>query len=165
MDLKASTEVKLAPRRAWAEITDFDGFEKLLRDGGGEVARSAEPDPPGLGTRWQAAYDYSGKRREVAAEVVALEPEMRLCLALQGEGLEGRADIHLAQIAAQRCRVDLALHLEARSLRARLFLQPLRLAHGTLEARLAARLGTLARAMEARQAKRRARSGRGGSAV
>jgi len=165
MDLTASTEVKLAPRRAWAEITDFDGLERLLRDRGAEIARAPEPDPPGVGTRWEGAFDYSGTRREGTARVVALEPERHLRLALQSAGLEGQADIRLAQVAATRCRIDLALHIEARTLRARLFLQPLRLAHGTLEARLAARLGKIARAIEARHARRRARTGRGGSPV
>ena len=165
MDLTATTELKLAPRKAWAELTDFAAFEKLLRERGAELTRSATPDPPGVGTRWEGAFDYSGKRRDVSAGLVALDPERSMTFELQSAGLAGRAEVTLEQLAAKRCRVDLALHLEARTLRARLFLQPLKLAHATLEQRLSARLDRIARAIESRQQKRVARAGRGGSSL
>ena len=163
MKLTAEADLRLAPRRAWAELTDFDGFEKLLRDRGAELTRSATPDPPAVGTTWTGAFDYSGTRRDVAAELVALEPEQRMALALQSSGLEGLAELRLAQRGPRLCRVDLVLDLKARTWRGKLMLQPLKLAHATLEARLSARLQKIAAAMEARQKKRRARTGGGGT--
>ena len=151
MRLYATEELKLPPKRAWAEATNFSGFEKLLIDRGAELARSAEPDPPGLGTRWQGSFAYNGKRREVAAEVTRYEPPHAMLIVLESAGLDGQLQVALAEGRHGRTHLDVTLDLAARTMRARVFLQPLKLAHATLEARFAARLAKLARAMEKRR--------------
>ncbi|KPQ10452.1 MAG: Polyketide cyclase / dehydrase and lipid transport [Rhodobacteraceae bacterium HLUCCA09] len=151
MRLHATEELKLPQRRAWAEVTNFGGFEKLLRDRGAELERSAEPQPPGLGTRWQGSFEYSGKRREITAEVTRYEPPHALHLQLTSAGLDGEFAVTLTEGKGGRTHIDVGLDLAARTMRARIFLQPLKLAHATLQARFATRLGKLARAMEKRR--------------
>jgi hypothetical protein len=72
-------------------------------------------------------------------------------LALTSAGLEGDLSVSLTEGKAGRTHVDVGLALSARTVRARIFLQPLKLAHATLQARFASRLGKLARAMERRR--------------
>lgn len=151
MELHASEGVKLPIRLAWAEATNFAGFEKLIRDRGGAVTRSAEPAPPGLGTQWEGSFTYSGKVRDVSAEVVRFDAPHHLHLAITSAGLAGMAKIELADLGQRKTQVSVRLTLEARTLKARIFLQPLKLAHATLEARFAKGIARLARGMEKRR--------------
>jgi hypothetical protein len=151
MRLYATEELKLPLKRAWAETTNFKGFEKLLRDRGAELERSDEPAPPGLGTRWTGSFEYSGKRRDVAAEVTRFEPPHAMMIALESAGLDGQLNVTLVEGKAGRTHIDVTLDLAARTMRGRIFLQPLKLAHATLEARFAGRVAKLARALEKRR--------------
>lgn len=151
MEFHAEEEVRLRPRRAWAEVTNFSGFEKLIRDRGGAVTRSETPDPPGLGTTWEGRFTYSGKPRDVTAEVTRFEPPHHLHIALTSAGLSGQTRVELTDLGQRRTRISVHLTLEARTLKARIFLQPLKLAQSTLEARFAKAVARLTRAMEKRR--------------
>ena len=151
MRLHATEELKLPIRLAWMEVTNFAGFEALLRERGAELERSEEPDPPGLGTRWQGSFEYGGKRRDMTAEVVRFAPPHEMEIALVSAGLDGELRVTLVEGKAGRTHIDVTVDLAARTMRARLFLQPLKLAHATLQARFAGRVGKLARAMEKRR--------------
>ncbi len=151
MRLHATEELKLPLKLAWMEVTNFAGFEALLRERGGDLVRSEEPNPPGLGTRWQGSFDYGGKRREMTAELVRFAPPHEMEIALASAGLDGTLQVTLMEGKAGRTHLDVSVDLAARTMRARIFLQPLKLAHATLQARFAGRVGKLARAMEKRR--------------
>lgn len=153
MRLSATTDLKMPPRRAWLELTDFKAFETLLRERGAVLERSAEPEPPGLGTRWEGAIPYNDTPRPFTVEVTEAVPAERLRLALTGPGLEGTAEIVLAEAPKRGTQVSVELNVTPRTLRGRLLIQPLKLAHTTIEARFAERVERLARAIEKRRRK------------
>jgi hypothetical protein len=148
MDLRAREELKLPLARAWAEVTNVAGFEKLLRDRGAQLERSAEPDPPGLGTTWTGSFEARGQRREVSAEITRFDAPEALDMALQSAGLEGVLQVRLAEAGKSRTEVAVTLTLAARTLKAKIFMQPMKLAHGTMQDRFAGRVSRLARALE-----------------
>jgi len=148
MRLQAREELKLPLTRAWAEVTNVAGFEKLLRDRGAELARSAAPDPPGLGTTWTGSFEARGQRREVSAEITRFDAPEALDMALRSAGLEGVLEVRLADAGRGRTAVAVTLTLAARTLKAKVFMQPMKLAHGTIQERFAGRVAKLARALE-----------------
>lgn len=153
MKLSATTEMKMPPKRAYRELTDFGAFETLLAERGAELVRSSEPDPPGPGTRWEGTVPFNGVARDVTVEVTEAVPDARLCFALTGPGLEGTAEIALTEASKRATRVAVEVNVTPRTMRGRILIQPLKLAHATLEARFADRVDRLARAIEKRRRK------------
>lgn len=151
MQFRTTEDIRLPIRLAWTEVTNFNGFEKLIRERGGEVTRSDTPHPPGLGTRWDGRFSYSGKVRDVSGEVIRFDAPHHLGLSLLSAGLQGTLTIELADLGQRRTQLSVVLTLEARGLKARIFLQPLKLAHATMQARFAKGIAKLARAMERRR--------------
>jgi carbon monoxide dehydrogenase subunit G len=152
MELAATEEIFLPRARAWIALSDFAAFEALLAERDVGLSRVAEGDSSGLGTRWHGAATIESVRWPFAAEVTEIQAPSALRLEMASGGIEGALAVELHEAGAERSRADVRLALGARGVRARLVLQPLKLAQGRLEARFGRAVASFARRLEARAA-------------
>jgi uncharacterized protein YndB with AHSA1/START domain len=150
MEIAAVQEIELPREAVWREIADVDRLAEILRARGGEVRRLDAPGPPRLGTAWETGYTALGQRWDIHAEIVRHDPPEAIASALSGNGYTGRLEIVLAELEPARTRLDLRVTLEAKTLRARATMQPLKLARDRLQGRLSSLLSRYARNLERR---------------
>ncbi|WP_029375203.1 SRPBCC family protein [Oceanicola sp. S124] len=132
----------------FARITDFHAFERSAIRRGAEVRRRDNPPANGLGAGWDVRFDLRGKRRDIGLEVVAFEAPERMQLKLGSEGLKGHVQVDLVALSRARTRLRVETEIKPRTLSARLLIQSLRLARGTIEKRLADRMAEFAASLE-----------------
>ncbi|MEL6203835.1 MAG: SRPBCC family protein [Pseudomonadota bacterium] len=158
MDFHAEIEIDLPQADVWSVVSDFETVEALVADRGGRLDRleghhhgaaTADGHTPGLGTAWNGMFPVKGREIEFRAEVVRFEAPERLDLEIEGNGLTGESELALADGAEGGTLMRIRVKIEGHSLRAKVFLQPLRLAHGALQTRFAERMGNIARSIEA----------------
>jgi hypothetical protein len=133
----------------FAKATEFDRFEVSARARGVEVARRGTGAPT-IGTEWDVAFDFMGKRREGVLTLVECDP----CGGLRADGrLDGfTADfsVDLMSLVPDRTEMTVALEVKAQGLASRLVLQSLKLAATDLSERFGQMVAEAARTLESR---------------
>lgn len=141
----------------FVRITDFDGMARKAMRKGAHVQRTDRLSEPGLGMSWKANFQYRGRDRELTSSVTAFERPTGFTVESVVGGLESVTLVDLLALSPTQTRLTLSIELKARSMTARLLLQSLKLARGSLNKRLGKRLSDLASSIEAEY--RDARSG------
>lgn len=149
MKLSAQEVIARPADAVFAAVTDFARFEAILRARGVGLDRVAGgAGELGVGRAWRADAQWRGRRFDIAAEVTALSPPERLEITGRGSGLVTLSEVRLEPLAAARTRLILGIEIRPDGIPGRIALQPVRLARGQLNARLAQRLDAFARDLE-----------------
>ncbi|WP_162300729.1 SRPBCC family protein [Alkalilacustris brevis] len=142
IELTASQEAAAPTEFIFDQARRFRNFANQARQNGARVRRR-EPDPEsGRGLRWEVAISFQGLQREFTLELLERRPPDLLRFGIESPSVEGEFRVDFTALGPGRCRVDVALALRPRTLRARLVMQGLRLSQGRmlrgLQRRLAA---------------------------
>ncbi|PWJ22375.1 SRPBCC family protein [Jannaschia seohaensis] len=151
MQFTATEEIAAPIDAVWARVTDFDGFAAAIRKRGGKVERKGDA-AYGPGAAWTGAAEVLGKVRKVEVQVTRMDVPERLKLAAQAEGLDIDLTVKLEALSEARTRLTISSTATARSVRAKVVLQPIKLAQGKLAERFAGRVAGFARRIEAESA-------------
>jgi len=154
MDLTTRDDIEAPIAFVFDQVTDFHAFERQALRRGAEVARRDALARPAVGSAWDVRFDYRGRARHLVATIAAWEPPNGLSLTLSSGGIHGATAIEMIALSQGRTRLTVTTRLSASGLAARLLLQSLRLARGTLQDRLSRRVATFAREVEQRHARR-----------
>ena len=140
MELTATQDVEAPQQALFRAMMDFDRIEAQLAGSRIDLHRQHGPaaDAP-LGTRWVARFRLRGEDRRATVTLCELVAPDRVVLDGAMGGLEARSAVTLDPLDTARTRVTAAVMLHPGTLSARLMLQSLRLARGTIEARFRAR--------------------------
>ena len=132
--MKFSTEqIVAAPRDAlFSALTDFSRFERDAIKSGAEVHRTDTLTRPGEGMGWRARFDARGRTRELIAELDRMRIPGELIFAGKMSGMEGELAFTLTPIGPEKTRLEAELTLQARSITAKVLLQSLKLARGSV---------------------------------
>lgn len=149
MKLSTCEDIEAPIEEVFAVISDFDMIERALLGGGAEVVRTDRLGAPGPGMAWTVAFDFHGKRREVATAVTDFSPPEAICLESSASGLCGVSVIELAALAPDRTRLAVAVDLRPQTISARVLLQTIRLAKEKVSSRFESGIARLAREIEA----------------
>jgi uncharacterized protein YndB with AHSA1/START domain len=133
-------------------VTDFQSFERALLRRGIEVARTDTLPQPGPGMTWESRFRFRGKMRELRAELVRIDCPESLEIATESAGLNGRLTVELVRLSPRQTRMQTVLVLKPRTMPARLLVQSMKLARGTLLRRYRRGVRKFARNLEARLA-------------
>lgn len=128
--------------------SDFAGHERQALRRGIEIVRTDEFESVECGATWDAKFPYRGKRRQVAGELVRFEQPDGFALATSSGGLKAGFDIELVALAKSRTRMKIGLDLRPDTMKARLFVQSLKLAKARLDRRFRRRMGEFAAQIE-----------------
>lgn len=150
MKFTVTEEVEAAAERVFAEIGDPEVLARAAARRGVEVAREDGMETPGPGMTWRVRFDYRGRPREARIVLTGHEPPERLAAHSVSGGLEVDTVLDVEALSAGRSRIALEMVLAPKTLSARLLVQSLKLARGTLEKRLQARAAEVRREIEAR---------------
>lgn len=149
-DIAAPIEV------VFAQLADFDGYERAALRRGAEVTRTDELSVPGVGMTWSAVFDYRGKERKARIELTDYDPPNAMILAVHSAGADIVVVIDLVAMSKSRTRMNLSVDTRPRSLPAKVFVQSLKLARSSVLKRFRKRVADFAGDLEERCKRRMA---------
>lgn len=147
MKLSTREDIEVPIDYAFARVSDFDGFERRALRQGVKVARQKEGDAQ-LGTIWDVAFEFRGRRRAVVAELTKMDPPEAIEVESHSDGLIALTQVELVALSQTRTRVLVGFELRAKTLTARLLLQSLKLAKSKMMNRFKARVAEFAESVE-----------------
>ncbi|MCW1956698.1 SRPBCC family protein [uncultured Lentibacter sp.] len=150
MQFSAKQDIEVPIESVFAAVTDFDGFTTQALRRGAEVVRVDTLTGPCAGMTWQVGFEFRGKRRDMEIELLEVVRPSDLKMRSTTSGLDGHMTLELVALSKQRTRLGIELELAPKTLSARLLIQSLKLARGSLSKRLRKRLEGFARATEER---------------
>ncbi|WP_170106754.1 SRPBCC family protein [Rhodovulum imhoffii] len=148
MKFSTREDVEAPIDQVFAQISDFDALERKGRRWGATLQRTDTMPAPAKGMAWEIDFDYRGKRRSMASELLVYEPPSALTFFSRTGGLECRSEIELMALAPRRTRVAVQIDLSPKGMSARLFLQTLRLVKSNLNVRFKKGIARYARQIE-----------------
>ncbi|SPH19895.1 hypothetical protein ASD8599_00635 [Ascidiaceihabitans donghaensis] len=131
-------------------LCEFDIYERAAMRRGAEVRRMDKLTAQGVGMKWHAEFSMRGKHREVDVEVTRFDRPNEIALMSTSSGLEGKGFVQLLALSKTRTRMSVEFEVKPTSLPARLLLQSLKLAKGTLTKRFKLRAAQYAKTLEDR---------------
>ena len=150
MRFKTREDIEAPMDYVFNVVSNFEGFQRQALRRGAEVARLDVLDRPGVGMAWDIAFPFRGKRREMQVELVEYEPPSHMVFDSHMTGMTGHMRIDLMALSRSRTRMVLAIELKPESLAARLLVQSIRLARGSLDKRFQLRVAEFAKNTEDR---------------
>ncbi len=150
MELSTREDIEAPIAFVFGQVTDFAAFERQAMRRGADVRRRDTRARPGTGSGWDVVFKFRGKDRDLTAEVTEFDAPNLMHLTTRSGGIDGVTVIELVPLAPGRTRMSTQTTLTASGLSARLLLQSLKLAKGTLAKRLSGRLSSFARDVEGR---------------
>ena len=150
MELETRQDLEAPQDKVFAALSDFPMVERKLMQQGVDIRRCAGPEPAGSGTRWHARFKLQGKQREAEVTLERYQPPCEMVFVLSVAGIVARLKIAVEALSEDRSRVVVSCELVAKTLSARLMLQPLKLNRGKVERKVDARVAEYARDLEGR---------------
>jgi len=153
MQLHTREDIEAPIDYVFAQVTDFSVFERQALRRGADVRRIDSLARPDVGSAWQVTFKYRGKDRTLNAEVVRFDMPNSFVVSMASGGVTGETLVDLVPLARGRTRLTVSTEMEANGLTARLLLQSLKLAKGTLTKRMGDRVYAYARDISERFAR------------
>lgn len=134
----------------FAQLSDFDGFERAALRRGAEINRTDSLAQPGPGMAWRAGFPFRGRTRTANIELFDYVPPENMKARVHSSGLEITFVIDLVAMSRTRTRLNLSVDTRPRTLPARLMIQSMKLARQTVLKRFRKRVGEFAAEIEER---------------
>lgn len=150
MKFSTREDIEAPIEHVWAQISNFDAFERQALRRGAEIARSDSQGAPGLGSEWEVKFVFRGKKREVEARISVFDRPNTMRMNSRSGGLDGEVLVELVALSPRRTRLQLTMDLHPRNLSARLLVQSLRFAKANLSKRFSDRVYDFAQDVEGR---------------
>lgn len=135
MQFSTKEDIEAPIETVFAEITDFQSFERSALRRGAEVRRLDDKATPGVGMAWHVGFMMRGKRREIQMQLSQYAPPNGITLSSMSTAMGGAMVIDLVALSRGRTRMSVDLTLEPKNLASRLLVQSLKLARGNLTKR------------------------------
>lgn len=140
MKFSAREDIEAPIGDVFRSVTDFAVFERRMMARGVEIERDGSFPLDQIGAQWKAAFTWRGRRYDVDAKLTSIDPGEGYAIESRSNGVECLAVVDLMSLSQSRTRMFVSLDLKPQTLSARLLLQSLRLAKGTLTSRFKARV-------------------------
>ena len=153
MKFSTKEDVEAPAEAVFEMLCDFEGFERSAMRRGADVQRKDSLKSPGVGMMWHAVFQLRGKQREIELEMVTFDRPIEIVLESTSAGLIGKMSFELMALSRSRTRVVVELEVKPLNLSARLLVQSMKLAKGSLTRKYKLRVAEYAKGMEERYAK------------
>ena len=150
MKFSATEDVDAPREKVFEMLSDFNRFEDALRRRGVKVARRDTLSAPGAGMTWDGAFNFKGIRRDVTAVMHTYDRPGELTISGKSPGFEAFFEIDLEAMSPQRTRMRLGLEIKPLTVSARVLLQSMKLAKGTLDRTFKQKVANYVGVMESR---------------
>lgn len=150
MKFSTREDVEVPIAQAFDLICDFDIYERSAMRRGAEVQRTDSLTKPGAGMKWRAAFKMRGKMRDIDIEMTRFDQPNEMCVLSSTSGIDGTGQIELVALSRNSTRISVEFELKPTNLSARLLVQSLKLAKGSLTKRYKLRVAEYAKSIENR---------------
>ncbi|MCA0044389.1 SRPBCC family protein [Celeribacter litoreus] len=142
MKFSTRKDIEAPAEYVFAQITDFDAFERQAMRRGVELTRKSPAQARGVGASWVLKVPFRGKVRDMTAEITEMDaPNVLKGLAVSG-GLNMEMTAELVPLSPRRTRLTFGYDVRPKSLTARILVQSVKFAKGTLQKRFEKRVAT-----------------------
>lgn len=124
-------------------LTDVGRHERAAQARGISVRRIDSGREAGPGAAWEIGFDYRGRQREARAEITAWNPPEKLRIDARSAGLDLHVVVNVVALSSALTRVHVSLNLVASTITAKLLVQSIKLARGSVTDRLRRRLSVM----------------------
>lgn len=150
MKFSSKEDIDAPIEQVFAALSEFETYERSAMRRGIEVQRVDPSGPVGIGLAWDVRFRLRGRDRDARLDLIACDPRTGLCVVSKTDGIDATMQIDLLALSRRRTRVAVSLNLAPTTLSARVFLQSLKLAKGSLSKRFKLKVAQYARGMEDR---------------
>ncbi len=164
MRFSARADIAAEPEAVFAELTEFERFERMALQAGAEVVRADALETPGAGMEWVVKAPIRGRMRRIDVNLVDLHPAERLEFHAVSPGFDMSSTIELISPRPGKTRMQIAFDIRPKTLASRIALQSAKLRKATLSRQFEERVKGLARLIEDRIAEKARREGAAGRA-
>lgn len=150
MKFKTREDIGAPIDHVFGVVSDFEGFQRQALRRGAEIARTDTLSAPGVGMAWDIAFPFRGKRREMQIELTEFDAPAHMLFDSRMTGMRGEMRVDLMALSRMRTRMVLEIGLIPETLAARLLVQSIKLARGSLDKRFQLRVAEFAKNTEDR---------------
>ncbi|MDU8910442.1 SRPBCC family protein [Aestuariicoccus sp. MJ-SS9] len=150
MEFSTREDIEAPNDRVFAAVSDFNAIERQVMRRGVEVRRIDDMTAPGPGMAWHARFRFRGKSREAEVTMTEYDPPQAMVFQTISGGLETRTELEFVALSRSRTRITMSVHLQPKTLSARLLVQSMKLARGNINKRFRVRMADYAKDLEAR---------------
>ena len=150
MQVTGTEDVAAPVDHVFAQLTDFEMFERRALRRGIDVRRMFRGPMPEIGEGWEAKFRFRGKERTAKIALAAYEAPQDLQFSGASGGLETLTQIELVPLSPNKTRVNLVFKMHPKTLSARLLVQSLKLARSNINKKMKARMQEYARDIESK---------------
>ncbi|MDU8928099.1 SRPBCC family protein [Alisedimentitalea sp. MJ-SS2] len=150
MKFKTKEDIEAPIDYMFAVVSDFDSFQRQALRRGAEVSRLDDLDVPGVGMAWDIAFPFRGKRRQMLVDLVDFDSPNKMLFDSRMQGMAGHMLVDLMALSRTRTRMTLEIDLRPETLSARLLVQSIKLARGSMDKRFKLRVAEFGKGVEDR---------------
>lgn len=121
-------------------ISNFGVYERQALRQGAHVDRVDGTGPVRVGSAWNVDFTFRSKDRKLRAKISRLDAPSNLEIVTEASGLGSETSVVLVPLSPKTTRVNVTVSMMAKSMRARVMLQSLKLAKSNLNRRFAKRV-------------------------
>ncbi len=145
----AQDEVHVPQDYAFSHFSDFISYEATALSYGADIRRVDGFQQVSQGVAWRGTVPIRGKTVGVEAKVTNFDPSRQSQMVTQAGGMTVTVDLSFEEMEPEKTRVTARAELRANTLAARLIVQSVRLARGSLQRRIDSKLVALGSKFEA----------------
>ncbi|MDO6584039.1 SRPBCC family protein [Salipiger sp. 1_MG-2023] len=153
MDFSTREDIEAPLDRVFALASNFEQLERQVMRHGVEVTRltpdDIAPTPEG-GKSWLASFRFRGKARSAQVDLTRYDPPNTMVYTTTAGGLRTLTTVEFVALSRTRTRIGISVELQPQTLSARLLVQSLKLARGTIEKRFKVAIANYATEIEKR---------------
>lgn len=150
MKFSTKEDIEAPIEHVFAQVTDFEAFERMLLRRGADIQRTDAMSTVGAGMSWAARMQIRGRSRDITAQVTRFEPATEVTLDGQSDGFDVAGEVELVALSPGRTRMRVSVELSPRTLSAKLLIQSAKLARRNLVQRYKERVARFALDLEKR---------------
>lgn len=153
MKFSTKEDIEAPVAFVFAELSDFEGFERGAMRRGATVKRLDRRAEPGAGMSWALEFRWRGRERKMVTDMTVYDPPQTMSFLAESAGFEMTLGMSFLEMSRKRTRLAVELEVKPRTLAARIMLQSLKLGKAKLTRKFAARVRMVAEEIEARHLK------------
>ncbi|AMY71950.1 SRPBCC family protein [Frigidibacter mobilis] len=153
MKFSTKEDIEAPVAFVFAELSDFDGFERAAMRRGATIKRLDRRTEPVAGMSWALEFRWRGRERKMVTDMTAYDPPQAMAFLAESAGFEMVLELSFLEMSRRRTRLAVELQIKPRTLASRIMLQSLKLGKAKLSRKFAARVRMAADEIEARHLK------------
>jgi carbon monoxide dehydrogenase subunit G len=150
MKLSTHEDIAAPIDAVFAELTDFDGFERAALRRGAEVVRTDGKGSVGVGMTWRAQFPFRNRERVADLKLVEFDRPNGMKVHSRVSGVEAEIVVDLVALSRSHTRMAMSVDMRPKSIPARLMIQSMKLAKTNLTRRFQKRVSDYAAMIEDR---------------